>query len=209
MNKLNDTISHIQHMYSSFNRSLKADLPDNIIFTLIPNRTTKSRYLGWFFNSKWTDGKDNIHELNITPDHLNRPVKDIAETIIHEMVHLKNAIRGIEDCNRTQYHNKNFKKQAEEFGLTVTRTRTKGYAYTALGEKAQTIVNEYIDQTLKGENPFKVFRCPSESTSKGPSNKRMVSLDRDLADLVESISSNKLGPAVASILTQWIRDQTP
>ena len=51
-----------------------------------------------------------VPEINISAEHLARPPQDIAETLIHEMVHYANHLDGIRDCTVRQYHNLNFKK---------------------------------------------------------------------------------------------------
>ena len=106
MNGINETITHLNTMYRVFNEKLDAQLPEDIVFTLIPNRS-RSKFLGWFAQSRWVHNSNKIHEINFAADFLNRAVSDIAETMIHEMTHLKNCMLGIKDCNAQQYHNRN------------------------------------------------------------------------------------------------------
>jgi len=110
---------------------------------------------GWCTTEKvWQNANDERHyEINVCPEHLNRPIEYICGTLLHEMVHLKNLQDGIQDCSRSsQYHNKRFKLCAEQHGLNVTKTLKYGFADTSL--KNETL--EFI-KTLK-LNAFGLFR---------------------------------------------------
>ena len=170
--------------FEFFNAELDTQL-DNPVFTLIPNRGRQS-YYGWYWQGRWKDGKKTLPEINITADTLKRSVEDICETIIHEMVHYANNVAGVVDCNANQYHNKHFKKKAESFGLKVERVKNKGYARTALDEKAANMVKKYKNKYCKGDkNPFHVYRIGAERVIVKKSDKRFIAIDRQLAQEAE------------------------
>ena len=171
--------------FEFFNAELDTQL-DNPVFTLIPNRGRQS-YYGWYWQGRWKDGKKTLPEINITADTLKRSVEDICETIIHEMVHYANNVAEVVDCNNNQYHNKAFKTKAESFGLTVERVKNKGYARTALGDKAAMMVKKYKMKHCKDDkNPFHVYRIGAESkTIVKKSDKRFIAIDRALAARAE------------------------
>lgn len=194
--------------FEFFNKELGCGL-DAPVFTLIPNRGRQS-YYGWYWQGRWKDGKKSLPEINITADTLKRSVEDICETVIHEMAHYKNNVAGIEDCNANQYHNKHFKKRAEEFGLEVSRMRNKGYALTKLGEKGNNLVKKYKNTVLKGDkNPFHAYRLGTEGrTTINRSNKRFVAIDRDLAEQAESIDGDTIKNIVEHLLRCHISGTT-
>ena len=171
--------------FEFFNEALEANL-DNPVFTLIPNRGRQS-YYGWYWQGRWKDGKKTLPEINITADTLKRSVEEICETLIHEMVHYANNVAAVVDCNNNQYHNKHFKSKAESFGLTVEKVKNKGYARTALGEKALNLVKKYKAKHCKDDkNPFHAYRIGAESrTIVKKSDKRFIAIDRDLAAQAE------------------------
>ena len=172
--------------FEFFNKELDTNL-DAPVFTLIPNRGRQS-YYGWYWQGRWKDGKKSLPEINITADTLKRSVEDICETLIHEMVHYKNNVEEIVDCNVNQYHNKHFKKRAEEFGLVVEKMKNKGYAKTSLGEKANNLVKKYKNKYCKDDkNPFHVYRVSEERISTVKSTKRFIAVNKDLAEEVEQI----------------------
>lgn len=186
--------------FEFFNHELGANL-DAPVFTLIPNRGRQS-YYGWYWQGRWKDGKKSLPEINITADTLKRSVEEICNTLIHEMAHYKNNVEGINDCNANQYHNKHFKKRAEEFGLTVEKLKNKGYARTELGEKAKNLVKKYKNLFLKDDkNPFHAYRVSSETRLTIKENtKRFVAIDRSLAEEAESINGDTIKNIVEHLL---------
>ena len=43
---------------------------------------------------------DGFYEINICAEHLARPFEQVAETLLHEMVHLYNLQIGVQDTSR-------------------------------------------------------------------------------------------------------------
>ena len=194
--------------FNFFNQELGTNL-DAPVFTLIPNRGRQS-YYGWYWQGRWKDGKKSLPEINITADTLKRSVEEICNTLIHEMAHYKNNVENINDCNANQYHNKHFKKRAEEFGLTVEKMKNKGYARTELGEKAKNLVKKYKNKFLKDDkNPFHAYRVSSETRlTINKSNKRFVAIDRQLAEEAESINGDTIKNIVEHLLRIHISGMT-
>jgi len=192
--------------FEFFNHELNAEL-DTPVFTLIPNRGRQS-YYGWYWQGRWKDGKKTLPEINITADTLKRDVEDICNTLIHEMAHYKNNVLNITDCNANQYHNKHFKKRAEEFGLVVEKLKNKGYARTELGEKAKNLVKKYKNLFLKsGKNPFHAYRVTSEpSITINKHTKRFVAIDRSLAEEAEGKSGDTIKNIVEHLLRCYISE---
>ena len=171
--------------FEFFNAELDTQL-DNPVFTLIPNRGRQS-YYGWYWQGRWKDGRKTLPEINITADTLKRSVEEICETIIHEMVHYANNVANVVDCNGNQYHNKHFKSKAESFGLKVDKVKNKGYARTALDEKAANMVKKYKSKYCKDDkNPFHVYRIGAEKVIVKKSDKRFIAIDRALAAAAET-----------------------
>lgn len=129
--------------FDHFNTTLfGGTLPKPII--TIQTRGRKKCY-GWFWANRWNENGTNVHEINMSAENVHRTKEDQCETLIHEMVHLHNAIRNIDDCNALGYHNKNFKSAAEEAGLLVMKFPGKGWAMTSLGQKAKDAVDSFTD----------------------------------------------------------------
>ena len=192
--------------FEFFNAELDTQL-DNPVFTLIPNRGRQS-YYGWYWQGRWKDGKKTLPEINITADTLKRSVEEICETIIHEMVHYANNVANVVDCNGNQYHNKHFKSKAEMFGLKVDKVKNKGYARTALGDKAANMVKKYKAKYCKDDkNPFHAYRIGAERTIVKKSDKRFIAIDRLLAQEAEGrYESGTLRELVEHLLQSYVSE---
>ena len=200
-----EVTNRLVEAFEFFNKELETNL-DTPVFTLIPNRGRQS-YYGWYWQGRWKDGKKALPEINITADTLKRDVEDVLETVIHEMAHYKNNVEGIEDCNSNQYHNKHFKKRAEEFGLKVERMKNKGYALTSLDEKGKNLVKKYKAKFLKDDkNPFHAYRVGTEGRTTVKSTKRFVAIDRDLAEEAESKSGDTIKNLVETLLRSYVSE---
>lgn len=141
----------------------------------------KKNNLGHFWANRW-DGdttkdeeeKEIYHEINISAEYLNRPVNDIYQTLLHELSHMYNAVLGIDDCNAAQYHNKNFKKAAEKFGLIVDKYPGRGWALTSLSEEGISAIEalgpnkealsfcRIAAEPIKKENPYITINLKKE-----------------------------------------------
>jgi hypothetical protein len=207
MNITGEVTNHLVTAFEFFNKELGTNL-DVPVFTLIPNRGRQS-YYGWYWQGRWKDGRKTLPEINITADTLKRDVEAICETLIHEMVHYKNNVEEIVDCNANQYHNKAFKKRAEEFGLKVEKVKHRGYARTSLDEKAANLVKKYKNSILKGEkNPFHAYRVTEERVSiVKKNNKRFIAIDATLAQEAEGrYEAGTLRELVEHLLQSYVSE---
>lgn len=97
------------------------------------------------------------HELNLTAQQLNRPFPEIAATMIHEQCHQYACLNNIKDTSRGGvYHNKQYKKIAEEHGLKVACVKTIGWSDTYLTEATSALISEFVK-----DNPVDIiYRLP-------------------------------------------------
>lgn len=141
MNKYQQLVELYNKAFEHFNKELFGGELPTVIIT-IQTRGRKKCY-GWFWKDRWNEAGKPAHEINMSAENINRTKEDQCETLIHEMVHLYNATRGIEDCNALQYHNKHFKSAAEKAGLLVNKYPGRGWGMTTLGEKAKVAVDSF------------------------------------------------------------------
>jgi hypothetical protein len=151
--------SAITALHTGFDKlnaaKFSAELPVPAI--LVQTRGKHKAY-GWCSTKEiWVNELQTYkrHEITICAEHLARPVVDILETMLHEMVHLDNALKGIKDCSRGgTFHNKRFKEQAERHGLIVEKMPKYGYALTSLQPETEELIKGFgIDQEA-----FSIFR---------------------------------------------------
>lgn len=107
---------------------------------------------------------DNITMASFYIDEFKKnPPKayySFVSTLAHEIIHQLCSIKGIKDIDGIQYHNKNFKKEAEAHGLKAELSQDErlGYVYT-------TISRELYEKTLKSDyiRGFLVKYAPIEA----------------------------------------------
>lgn len=146
MSEIERAIRELHEGFRLINQTFfKGALPEPAI--LIQNQGNRTRnILGWCtLNKIWTNREKTIqqYEINITAEYLNRPMLEVMETMLHEMVHLYCSVNNIKDTSRKgSYHNKRFKAAAEEHGLEVEFDKSIGWARTSLSSKAERLFND-------------------------------------------------------------------
>ena len=79
----------------------------------------------------WDSDGERRHELNIGAGTLTRPIENIVATMLHEMVHLYNLQRGVQDCSRGgSYHNTKFRDEATKRDLIIEKHEKYGWTLT-------------------------------------------------------------------------------
>ncbi len=113
----------------------------------------RGRAYGWFVPARiWkrSDDDEGHPEINMCSQYLNRSFVEIAQTMLHEMCHLYAFLQEIADTSANgRYHNLEFKKIAEEHGLIVKKSKSRGYSITELTESSKAMLSEY-----KGDRTF-------------------------------------------------------
>lgn len=79
----------------------------------------------------WQASGEAYREINICAEYIDRPIGEVAATMLHEMAHLYNLTHEIKDVsNNGYYHNKKFKETAETHGLHIEHHATYGWTIT-------------------------------------------------------------------------------
>ena len=154
-----DTIRINDHLFNGeVEKPIIAVLPD----------TTKGAY-GWCTTQKiWKSETEEYYEINICAEHLNRPIKEVCATLIHEMVHLDNLKKGIKDTSGNgRYHNKRFKETAEAHGLIIEKDDKYGWTITKLAESTE----KWIEENVKIEK-FDLVRVAKAKRSGSTTKKK-------------------------------------
>lgn len=137
MFNINEVIAQYEMVFEKINEKyFNGELPKPVISI----QAGKGDAYGWCTNyAAWVNNDEQYFEINICAEYLNRSIEEICSTIFHEMVHLKNVVNGIKDCNG-KYHGAKFKVAAEEIGLSVEKT-TYGYSKTILNDEHREFIN--------------------------------------------------------------------
>lgn len=91
----------------------------------------------------WRAEEKHLHEINISAEHLDRPIENIMATLCHEMVHYYCQVNGIADTSQSgRYHNKRFKAEAEKRGLLISQAQYIGWSVTAPSEEFVAVLRD-------------------------------------------------------------------
>lgn len=149
-------VTELKNIYDNLNRDYYEDKLPEVVITI--QSSPKGKAYGWYAKDRWgieTDKEKAFDEINISAEYLSRPIENIVSTLQHEMVHLYCAMNDIKDTsNNNVYHNKKFKEEAEQRGLSIEKAQTIGYSVTTPTEE----FIEYIKDLSISEDAFKFFR---------------------------------------------------
>ena len=117
----------------------------------------------------WVSKLGGTHEINIGAGTLSRPIEEVVATLLHEMVHYYNHVKGVQDCSRgNTYHNKRFKTAAESRDLCVEHSDKYGWSHTSPTESLlDFIIKNGLTDILINRNEFSGFQIPGTGTHSG------------------------------------------
>ncbi len=174
---LSPIIEKLESLFSSFNNYFYQGELQKPIITISSNNR-KVNCLGWCTSWKAWDNSDKqsgyetsgYYEINICAEYLDRPFKEICNTMLHEMAHLYNAQSDIQDtCRSGTYHNKHFRETAESHGLTVSKHPERGFAITDLNNETISFISTIREDEFeihRKRNTTKYIEKPKSSTRK-------------------------------------------
>lgn len=105
---------------------------DNELPTPVITIMSSPRAYGHFTVGKvWRAEETHLNEINISAEHLDRPIENTMATLLHEMVHYYCQLKGIADTSQDgRYHNGKFKEEAEKRGLMISQGKYIGWSVT-------------------------------------------------------------------------------
>lgn len=172
---ISDYLSEVKNFFDCFNRGLfNEELPEPI---LIIQSAGKKKYLGWCSRKMvWEnlDKTETRYEITITSEYLSRPIIEIAETVLHEQCHLYANINDIKDVSGAYYHNKKFKKIAEEHGLIVEHAPIYGWGFTKFSDAGIDVFNR-INVDVSAFDFSRISMTKTKITSKKVSKTKKYS----------------------------------
>ena len=141
-----ETIEYFSGLYDYMNEKLFNGELKKPMITISPD--PKNKAFGWITSEKlWKENEKDggMYELNLSAQFLNRSLSEIASTLIHEMCHQWSKENHLKDTARSgSFHNKLFKKVAEEHGLNTEFVNGRGWATTTLNESAEQLLARYV-----------------------------------------------------------------
>lgn len=131
----------LERAYRILNRVYFDDSLPEVVITIQSSQKT----YGHITTGKiWKDSWDSYYEINLSAEHLNRPVENVISTLVHEMCHLYAMENNIKDTsNNHRYHSKRFKAIAEARDLKISYHESIGWSVTEPTEKLIETIKEY------------------------------------------------------------------
>ena len=138
-------IRNVQNMlecaYDIFNNELFDSTLPPVAITIMSSPRTNAHFT---IDKVWRNNDTRLHEINISAEHLDRPVYNILASLIHEMVHFNCLINGLKDTSQNhRYHNKIFKQEAEKRGLAISYAKYIGYSVTEPTQQLMDLIDDY------------------------------------------------------------------
>lgn len=166
-----ETIGWLGKLYDYFNDQL---FNGEFVRPVITVQTDeKNCAYGWFTLKKvWKESEDDgEYEINMSAQFLSRSANEIAGTLLHEICHQYAKVNNLKDCSRGgTYHNKIFKRIAEQHGLEVECVPKIGYSVTRLTAGTQELLSVFLElrpmNLIYREAPHKGQRVKTSSTRK-------------------------------------------
>uniref|UniRef100_UPI004056B6E2 SprT-like domain-containing protein n=1 Tax=Acetatifactor sp. TaxID=1872090 RepID=UPI004056B6E2 len=99
-----------------------------IVITIMSSPRSNGHFT---INREWRLAEERLNEINISAEHLDRPIENIMATLCHECVHYYCQLNGIADTSQNyRYHNKRFRDEAEKRGLIISQAKYIGWSVT-------------------------------------------------------------------------------
>ena len=128
---------------------------DNALPPVVITIMSSPRTYGHFTVGKvWKAEENHFNEINISAEQLDRNIENVMATLQHELIHFYCQLNNIADTSQSgRYHNKNFKREAEARGLSISYAKYIGYSVT---EPSQEFIE--VLQSNGIEKPMNINR---------------------------------------------------
>lgn len=141
-------IEIIESAINFLNKRLFDNKLSKIKVTIQPDTKTNSLTYGWASSNRWSNGKETIHELNITANSLKRPFNEIWVTLVHELIHIYAFCEGDMSgatSRQGRYHGKKFKELCDKFFLLTEKNEAIGYItpHQKLTKEQQQLLKDF------------------------------------------------------------------
>lgn len=102
MLQISRVVAKAETLFAAFNERFYYGEIATPAITVIPDGG-RGAY-GWAsVDEVWNAEDGGYRELNVCAEYLDRPLPEVARTILHEMAHLYNLQHGIEDTSNNGY----------------------------------------------------------------------------------------------------------
>lgn len=156
--------------------------------------------LGHFAPSRWMRAEDEVHELFVGGEGLERGAVGVLGTLLHEAAHGIAATREIQDTSRQgRYHNKRFQALAHEVGIEVEHSKELGYSTTTVPESTQQRYSAAVSALGAAITAYRRAEFGSAAGGRGSSNNGRALVCGCGRKIRASVSVAEAGPIVCGL----------
>ena len=147
MLQISEIVKKTEKMFDLFNKHFYHEELTRPAITVSPD-SGHGTY-GWCsIHEIWNADNELYREINLCAEYLDRPITEIAATLLHEMSHLYNLQHGIQDVsNNGYYHNMKFKATAEAHGLHIEKHPKYSWTVTTLAPETEAWIISVLGDT--------------------------------------------------------------
>lgn len=185
ISKYSRLAAYLEKIFNMLNRDFFDGELDTPVITITPVARAYGHYV---LSDIWDVKGMGRREINISAGYLKRPIENVVATLLHESCHMyADTVLHVQDCSRSgTYHNKIFKRIAEERALICTRSDKYGWSDTSSvisDELLQWCIDNDIQEILMNRSEPMGFGVPvmgtgsngiSLTTTKRPSSTRKL-----------------------------------
>lgn len=166
MLQISEIVKKTEEMFELFNEHFYNNELTRPAITVSPDGGRRA--YGWCsIHEIWKADNELYREINLCAEYHDRPIFELAATLLHEMVHLYNLEHDIQDVsNNAYYYNMKFKATAESRGLHIEKHAKYGWTVSTLTPEAEAWIRENF-----GETGINASYLPVEGGSEGGSKK--------------------------------------
>jgi len=167
MNRLSKQLIAIEEIAKAINeKAFNNELP-KIAITMQGGGAGSVNSYGWFWAERWVSKDEKVHELNITAENIDN-ILQLFITMQHELIHLYAKINDIQDTSRQgRWHNKNFQKLCEKFGLGYEKDKSIGTTTPSSAQSEDFV--KWVTTTYKTNEKIKDWVESGEIFKRAPS----------------------------------------
>lgn len=119
-------------------RANHQEIPAVVIIVGSGTVTKRAKY-GHFAPIRWQHGDNQLAEVLISGEGLQRSVEEVFTTLLHEAAHALGHVRDIKNTSRQgRWHNEKFAELAKELGLDATKDDQHGWSNCTLRTETAT-----------------------------------------------------------------------
>ncbi|MBK6608744.1 MAG: SprT-like domain-containing protein [Leptospiraceae bacterium] len=170
-NSLKEITEEIERLFEVYNKAFFESTLELPIITIQSGFIGRRKSRGWFVNKVWLiDNEKSVNEINLGAEILSTRtpsnIPQIACTLLHEMIHLYNYNRGIQDVTTGGAHSvKFFGRVAEQKGLLVSYDK-KQFPFVFTEDLNEDGIRVYNDSNFN-ESLLDKFRIEFNNTNIG------------------------------------------